>query len=205
MKLYYSPASCAMSAHIALEEARLPHQLEKVDLKTKVTETGIDYFRIHAQGAVPFLILDDGEGLSEAAVILQYIADQNPTAGLLPPVGSRDRLRVQEWLNYIATEMHKAHVPLFKAEYPDATKQLARAAIARAYDHVCAQLGDRAYLVADQFSVADAYLFTVVNWHQMVNIDLAKWPVLVAYQARIAARPAVEAAMQKEGLQTRAA
>ncbi len=205
MKLYYSPASCAMSAHIALEEAGIAHHLEKVDLKTKVTETGLDYYRIHTQGSVPFLILPDGEGLSEAAVILQYIAEQNPATGLLPPAGSRARLRVQEWLNYIATELHKAHVPLFKAEYPDAAKALARAALTRAYDHVAAQLGTRPYLVGDQFTVADAYLFTVLNWHAFIDLDLALWPTLAAYHARIKARPAVQAVMQKEGLQTRAA
>ena len=200
MKLFYSPGSCAMSPHIVLSEAGADYTLDRVDLATKTTEDGRPLKAINPQDAVPVLQLDGGETLTEGAAIVQYIADQMPQAGLLPPAGTLARARVQQWLNYIATEMHKAHVPLFKADYPRVTKDMAIANVKRAYDFVSAALADRPYLTGDAFTVADAYLFTIVNWHNFIGLDLAPWPVLVAYQARVAARPAVQKAMREEGL-----
>jgi len=200
MKLFYSPGSCAMSPHIVLSEAGADYTLNRVDLATKTTEDGRQLKAINPQDAVPVLQLDGGETLTEGAAIVQYIADQMPQAGLLPPAGTLARARVQQWLNYIATEMHKAHVPLFKADYPQVTKDMAIANVKRAYDFVSAALADRPYLTGDAFTVADAYLFTIINWHNFIGLDLAPWPVLVAYQARVAARPAVQKAMREEGL-----
>lgn len=200
MKLFYSPASCAMSPHIVLSETGTDYTLERVDLATKTTESGRPLKEINPQDAVPVLLLEDGETLTEGAAIVQYVADRRPEAGLLPPPATLARARVQQWLNYIATEMHKAHVPLFKADYPQSSKDLALASVKRSYDFVSAALADRPYLTGEEFTVADAYLFTVVNWHKFVGLDLAPWPVLVSYQARIAARPAVQRAMREEGL-----
>jgi glutathione S-transferase len=200
MKLYYSPGSCAMSPHIVLAETGLSYELDRVDLSTKTTEKGQPLKDINEQDAVPALLLDNGEVLTEGAAIVQYVADLNPEAGLLPAAGTLERARVQQWLNYIATEMHKAHVPMFKADYPAESKEIALANIKKAYDYVSAKLGDRQYLTGDAFTVADAYLFTILNWHNFIKLDLAPWPVLVAYQARVAARPAVQTAMREEGL-----
>jgi len=200
MKLFYSPGSCAMSPHIVLSEAGAAYALDRVDLATKMTETGQPLREINPQDAVPVLLLDGGETLTEGAAIVQYIADQRPEAGLLPPVGTLARARVQQWLNYIATEMHKAHVPLFKTDYPQSSKDLAITNIKRSYDFVSAALADRPYLLGETFTVADAYLFTIVNWHNFIGLDLSPWPVLAAYQARVAARPAVQQAMREEGL-----
>lgn len=200
MKLFYSPGSCAMSPHIVLSEAGARYALERVDLATKTTESGQRLADINPQDAVPVLLLEDGETLTEGAAIVQFVADQHPEAGLLPPAGTLERAKVQQWLNYIATEMHKAHVPLFKADYPEAAKALAIASVKRGYDFVSATLAERPYLVGDSFTVADAYLFTIVNWHNFIGLDLAPWPILVAYQQRIAARPGVRKAMAEEGL-----
>lgn len=200
MKLFYSPGSCAMSPHIVLSEAGAAYTLERVDLATKTTESGQPLSAVNPQDAVPVLLLDEGETLTEGAAIVQFVADQHPDAGLLPPAGTLARAKVQQWLNYIATEMHKAHVPLFKADYPQVTKDIALANVKRGYDFVSAALAERPYLTGETFTVADAYLFTIVNWHNFIGVDLAPWPVLVAYQARIAARPGVQKAMREEGL-----
>ncbi len=200
MKLFYSPGSCAMSPHIVLSEAGADYTLERVDLATKITDIGRPLHEINPQDAVPVLLLDDGETLTEGAAIVQYIADQRPEAGLLPPAGTLARARVQQWLNYVATEMHKAHVPMFKADYPQTSRDIALVNIKRAYDFVSETLAEQPFLIGDTFTVADAYLFTIVNWHSFIGLDLAPWPVLVAYQDRIAARPAVRKAMLEEGL-----
>lgn len=205
MKLFYSPGSCAMSPHIVLAEAGADYALERVDLTTKTTASGRPLREINPHDAVPALLLDDGEVLTEGAAIVQYVAERHPAAALLPPPATLARARVQQWLNYIATEMHKAHVPLFKADATPAARELALASVRRGYDVVSGALGDRPYLTGDAFTVADAYLFTIVNWHGFVGLDLAPWPVLVAYQARIAARPAVRRAMAEEGLLERVA
>jgi glutathione S-transferase len=200
MKLYYSPGSCAMSPHIVLSEAGLVYELVRVDLSTKTTESGRPLKEINPQDAVPVLELGGGETLTEGAAIVQYVADLNPAAGLLPPAGTLERARVQQWLNYIATEMHKAHVPLFKADYPQVTKDIALASVHSAYDFVSVALADRPFITGNDFTVADAYLFTVVNWHNFIALDLSPWPVLVAFQERVSARPAVVKAMCEEGL-----
>jgi glutathione S-transferase len=200
MKLYYSPGSCAMSPHIVLNEAGVAYALDRVDLSTKTTEAGLPLRDINEQDAVPVILLDNGETLTEGVAIVQFIADQHPGSGLAPAAGTLERARVQEWLNYTATEMHKAHVPLFKAEYPDEAKQIAITNIKKAYDFVARKLGQNMYLTGDTFTIADAYMFTIVNWHNFIKIDLSPWPALVAYQARVAARPAVQAAMREEEL-----
>lgn len=200
MKLYYSPGSCAMSPHIVLAEAGVSYELDRVDLSTKTTQDGGQLKDVHEQDAVPVLLLDDGDTLTEGAAIVQFIADRNPASGLAPAAGTIERARVQEWLNYIATEMHKAHVPLFKADYAQEAKQIALTNVKKAYDYVSRKLGDKAYLTGDTFTVADAYLFTIINWHNFINVDLSPWPVLADYQARVAARPAVQAALREEGL-----
>lgn len=200
MKLYYSPASCAMSVHIVLEEAGFSYDLERVDLQTKLTETGKNFNNINEQGAVPLLVLDNGEILTEGAAIVQYIADQKPASGLTPATGTLERARVYEWLNYLASEMHKAYIPLFKPEYSEAMKEAALVKVKKCYDHVSKKLGSKQYALGDKFTVVDAYLFTIINWHNFINLDLSPWPVLVAFQKRVSARPAVQAAMRKEGL-----
>lgn len=200
MKLYYSPASCAMSPHIVLCETGLAYELDRVDLATKTTASGRPLSAINDQDAVPALELASGEVLTEGAAIVQYIADQQPEAGLIPPAGSLERARVQQWLNYIATEMHKAHVPLFKADYPAVTKEIATASVRKSYDYVSGKLSDRPFLTGDRFTVADAYLFTILNWHGFIGLDLAAWPVLKDFHERVAARPAVVKAMAEEGL-----
>jgi glutathione S-transferase len=189
-----------MSPHIVLNELGLTYDLERVDLKTKTTETGKDFNAINEQGAVPFLVLDNGETLTEGAAIVQYLADQKPNIGLIPAAGTLERTRVQEWLNYISTEMHKTHVPLFKPDYPEESKKIALANVKKAYDYVSKKLGTKSYLLGEQFTVADAYLFTVINWHNFINLDISPWPVLVEYQKRVSARPSVIATMEKEGL-----
>ncbi|MEO8306235.1 MAG: glutathione transferase GstA [Betaproteobacteria bacterium] len=199
MKLYYSTAACSLAPHIALEEAGLPVELVKVDLRTHKLADGTDYYTINPKGYVPMLELDDGMRFSEVAVILQYIADRKP--GTLAPVyGTIDRYRVNEWLNFIATEIHKQFGPLWHAETPDATKAAQRALLKKRFDLVAKTLAKQSYLTGDSFTIADAYLFTVVNWSGILKFDLAPWPALQQFQARVAARPMVHAAMKAEHL-----
>jgi glutathione S-transferase len=200
MKLYYVPGACSLAPHIALREAGLPFDLDKVDLKTRTTKGGSDYRAINPKGAVPALGLDNGEVLTEAAVILQYISDLKPSAKLLPAAGSMERVRVQEWLNYVATEIHKGLGALFNPNLPADAKLVLRDGIAARFDFLSKHLEKRAYLYGESFTPADGYLFTVLGWTQWLEIDLGKWPVLKSYCERIAARPAVHAAMQAEGL-----
>lgn len=200
MKLYYTPGVCSLSPHIILEELGLTYEAEKVDLKTKRTETGKDYTAIAEKSAVPLLVLDNGEKLTEGVAIVQYLADLKPEAGLAPKNGSFERVRLQELLNYIATEFHKAHSPLFMPGCGEAAVEIYTKKIKSAYSYLSEKLKHKPYLLGEQFTVADAYGFTVINWHNVVNIDLSPWPVLVDYQKRIAARPAVQAAMRAEGL-----
>lgn len=200
MKLYYDPASCAMAAHIALVEAGLPHELERVDLERQLTASGADFRALNPKGHVPVLRMADGGLLTECAVILQYIADQVPHSGLAPPAGTLPRYRLQEWLNFIASDLHRGFTPLFGNHMPDAVNARARAQLARRFDYLTAALADRDWLLGDTFTIADAYLFTILNWVDFVALDLAPWPVLTAYARRAAARPAVRAAMAAEGL-----
>ncbi|HTO18043.1 MAG TPA: glutathione transferase GstA [Pseudomonas sp.] len=202
MKLYYAPGACSLSPHIVLRELGLDHQLERVDLRSQPhrTASGEDFSQISAKGYVPALRLADGELLTEGPAIVQYLADQKPEAGLLAPAGSLARARAQEWLNYIATELHKNFGALFRPDGPDEVKQAARAALAQRLRFTAEALQDREYLVGERFGVADAYLFVVLGWCQYLAIDLAPYPVLQAFQQRIAERPAVQGALKAEGL-----
>lgn len=199
MKLYYKAGACSLSPHIVLVEAGLPYTLESVDLKTKVTASGVEYTKINPNGYVPALQFDDGAVLTEGPAIIQYLADQVPAKKLAPPAGSLERARLQEWLNFIATEIHKSFGALFNPAAPEEAKIAAKALLGRRLDYVAQRLEGRDYLLGD-FSVADAYLFTVLNWCRPVGIDLATRPAVAAYQARVAARPAVQQAMREEGL-----
>jgi glutathione S-transferase len=200
MKLYYSPGACSLSPHIALREAGIDAELVKVDTKIHTLADGSDYYAINAKGYVPTLELDDGQRLTEGPAIVQYIADRKPAAGLAPTAGTLERYRLQEWLNFITAELHKQFSPLFAADTPADYRPIARQRIVKRFDWLAAELAHRAYLLGDRFTVADGYLFTVLNWSKFVGIDLANWPALVAYQARVAARPKVREAMIAEGL-----
>jgi len=200
MKLYYSPGACSLSPHIVLAEAGLPYTLERVDLKTKKTETGADFFAINPAGYVPTLVLDNGEVLTEGPAIVQYLADQAPASKLAPPAGSFERVRLQEVLNYISTELHKSFSPLFNPAAPEDWKTFMRGQIVRRLEPMEKRVAGGGCLMGG-FSVADAYLFTILGWTRLVGIDLkAERPALAEYQARIKARPGVEKAMREEGL-----
>ncbi|WP_027257614.1 MULTISPECIES: glutathione transferase GstA [Leisingera] len=201
MKLYYKPGACPLASHIALYETGQSFEIEAVDTAAGRTASGADYRAINPKGYVPALGLDDGSVLTEGAAVLQYIADSNPKAGLAPEAGTLARARMQEQLNWIGTELHKAFGPLFRDGTSEAGKDAARTAVAGKFDLIEAQLEDgREWLVADRFSVADAYLFVVSNWANFTGIDLARWPRLAAFVSRIAARPSAQAAMRAEGL-----
>jgi len=200
MKLYYAPGACSLSTHIALREAGYDVDLVKVDLASKKTETGDDFYAIAAKGQVPALKLDTGEVLTEGSAIVQYVADQKPEKKLAPAAGSMARYRLVEWLNYVASEMHKAVGALFNKKYSDDTKQIMKDALKPKFDYLSAQLKDRSFLMGDVFTVADGYLFTILSWTSHVGVDLSKWPVLTDYVARIGARPAVQATLKAEGL-----
>ncbi len=200
MKLYYTPGVCSLSPHIVLCEAGYDYDLEKVDLKTKTTESGQNFADINPKSSVPFLELGNGETLTEGSAIVQYLADQKPEAELAPANGTFERVRLQEWLNYISTDMHKTHFPLFFKECGEQAAEVYLKKLKREYDYVSKQLEGKQYIMGDQFTVADAYLFTVVNWSTFLDIDLSPWPVLVEYQARVSARPGVQKALKAEGL-----
>jgi glutathione S-transferase len=200
MKLYYSPGACSLSPHIALLEAGLPHDLAKVDLRTHRTADGTDYYTVNGKGSVPLLELDDGQRLTEGPAIVQYIADRSPASGLAPAAGTIERYRLQEWLNFVSTELHKSFSPLFDGAVPAEYKDMVRKRLGTRFDWLSAELQGKDYLMGARFTVADGYLFTVLNWCQWVGLDLAKWPVLASYVARVVARPKVQAAMEAEGL-----
>ena len=200
MKLYYSPGACSLSPHIALREAGLAFDLVKVDTAAKKTEAGEDYRRINPKGVVPALVRDDGTVLTEAAAIVQYIADRAPPHKLAPAHGSDDRYRMIEWLNYIATELHKGFSPLFKPNTPDDYKAIVKENLAKQFAFVEQKLAGREYLLGSTFTVADGYLFTILNWAHFVKIDLSPYPNIKAFMERVAARPAVREALKSEGL-----
>ncbi|HEY9538711.1 MAG TPA: glutathione transferase GstA [Kiloniellaceae bacterium] len=201
MKLYYMPGACSLASHITLRETGAAFDLDKVDGKQKRTERGADFTAINPKGYVPVLALDDGEVLTEGAAILQYIADQHPKAGLAPAAGTLARARLQEQLNFVASELHKAYSPLFNPALPEPEKAAARERVGQKLDVMETLLSDgRSYLVGDSFSVADAYFFVVANWSGHTGIDLERWPHVAAYQQRIAARETVQAALKAEGL-----
>ncbi len=200
MKLYFAPAACSMAPHIVLREAGLPCQLQKVDLSKHQTDTGEDYYKINPKGYVPALRLDNGELLTEVAAILQYLADQKPASGLSPSTGTMDHYRVIEWLNFISTEVHKQFGPMFNPKITPEWKQNQLNTLDRRFKYLSERLASNQYLFGEKFTIADAYLFTVLNWTGFLDIDLGKWPKLKDYVARIAARPAVKEAMKEEGL-----
>jgi len=200
MKLYYSPGACSLSPHIALLEAGVPFIAVKASTKTHLLDNGTDFYTINPKGYVPVLELDSGERLTEGPAIVQYIADRNPGSGLAPAAGSMERYRLQEWLNFITSEIHKQFSPLFAANTPAEYKAIQIEKLGKRFDWLSEQLEGKDYLMGKQFTVADAYLFTVVRWSQFVGIDLTRWPVLAAYQTRVAARPKVQEALLAEGL-----
>jgi len=201
MKLYYATHTCSLAPHIVAAEAGIPLELEKVDLRTHHTETGADYRKINPLGYVPTLRLDDGELLTEGAAILQYLADYAPETGLAPRPGTLERVRLQEWLNFIASELHKTFSPwLFHPEVGDPAQKYAKARLSDRFAFIERRLGDSPYLMGNKFTVADAYCFTIVGWSKFVGIDLAPYPRLASYIDRIAARPRVHEAMQAEGM-----
>ena len=195
MKLYYSPGTCSLSPLIALHEAGIAVELVKVDLKTRTTASGDDYLAINPKGYVPALQLNNGEVLTEGPAILQYIADLVPASNLAPANGTLARVRLQETLNFISSEIHKGFSPLFNPAAPAEWKTLVRENLGKRFDYLSRRLEKSPYLQGQQFSVADGYLFTVLGWCKWVEIDLAKWPVLTAYCANVAERPKVQAAL----------
>lgn len=200
MKLYYSPGACSLAPHIVMHEAGYTFDIEKVDVPTKKTASGGDYWKINPKGYVPALQLDDGAVLTEVAVICQYLADQKPAAGLAPAAGTMARYQLMEWLNFVATEVHKSIGALFNPKMTPEMKTVQLGVIERRLNALEKMMTGRQYLMGDAFSVADAYLFTVINWSRIHKIDLAQWPNIQAFMARVAARPKVQAAMQAEGL-----
>jgi glutathione S-transferase len=200
MKLYYFKGACALSPHIALLEAGLPFTLVRVDSKTKKTESGEDFLAINSKGAVPALQLDDGRVLTEGPAVVQYIADLKPDSGLAPRAGTFERYQLMEILNYITSEVHKSFSPLFNPASTPETKEAFVANLGKKFDWLTGFLGKKPFLLGDTFTVADGYLFTVLNWTTHVKIDLGKWPVLADFRERVANRPKVQEAMKAEGL-----
>jgi glutathione S-transferase len=200
MKLYYSPSACSLSPHIALREAGLAFEPVLASTKSHKLQDGTDYYSINPLGYVPMLELDDGTRLREGPAIVQYIADLVPTKNLAPANGTLPRYRLQEWLTFIGTEIHRSFTPLFNAAMPEEGKQIYRDRIASRFKWLDAQLKGKDYLMGDNFSVADGYLFAVSRWAKPMGIDLSQYPNLAAHHERVAARPAVREAMQFEGL-----
>lgn len=200
MKLYYSAGACSLAAHIALEEAGLKYEAISAPTKTKQLPDGSDYRKVNPLGYVPYLVLDDGQALRECAIICQYVADQAPARALIPPCGSMARYQLQMWMHFIATELHKGFSPLFNPAMPAEAKQVALARLQERLKFVDGELAGKAFVMGSDYSVADAYLFTVTHWAKPMAIDLAPYPNLLAWRERVAARPAVQAAMKAEGL-----
>ncbi|MEA3015577.1 MAG: glutathione S-transferase [Sphingomonadales bacterium] len=200
MKLYYAPAACSQAPHIAAREAKLPIDLAKVEFPSKRTADGEDLYAVNPKGAVPALRLDDGSVLTENAVILQYLADRAPGSELALPADGIERYRLLEWLNFIATELHKGFAPLWNPATPDAFKDATREALGKKFDYLQEQIGEGPYILGDRFSILDAYAFAVLNWTGIHAIDIGRWPGLAAYLQRVAERPAVRETLRAEGL-----
>lgn len=200
MKLFYAPGACSLSPHIVLLEAGIPFTAEKVDLRTKKTASGADFGSINSKGGVPALQLDDGRILTEGPAVVQYLADLKPESGLAPPPGSYERYQLMEMLNYITSELHKGFGLLFTPTTPADAKPVVIAALEKKFDWLSGFLGKKTFLFGDTFTVADAYLFTVLSWSSHVGIELAKWHVLTDYLARVGHRPKVQEALKAEGL-----
>jgi glutathione S-transferase len=200
MKLYYSPGACSLSPHIALLEAGLPYDLVKVDLRAKKIENGDDYLNVNPKGQVPALVMDNGELLTEGPVIVQIIADKAAGKNLAPSRDSTERYKLQEWLNYITGELHKNFGPMFSPLLGDDAKAFFKDRVMGKFKYVESVIAGRDYLMGKQFTVADGYLFTMLTWADRLKFDLSAMPNLLAYKARVAARPKVQEALTKEGL-----
>jgi glutathione S-transferase len=198
MKLYLTPRACSLAVDIVARELEIPLDLEWVDVRAKRLRDGSDYLAVNPKGQVPALRLPDGQHLTEGPVIVQYLADLRPKSGLLAPVTTLERYRVLEWLNFISSELHKGFTPLFRPSTPDEYRAIARQNLLGRLHWLNAQLTDRDYLTGPTFTVADAYCYTIVMWTKLHDIDLAPWPDLEAYVARVASRPSVKAAEQAE-------
>jgi glutathione S-transferase len=200
MKLYYSPGACSLSPHIVLREAGLAFEAVRADTKTKTLEGGGDYWTVNPLGYVPLLELDDGTRITEGPAIVQYIADRVPDKKLAPPVGTMERTKLQSWLNFVSSELHKGFSPLFNAAIPEEVKKVFRDRLGTRFAHVEKHLAGNDHLLGKEFSAADAYLFTISNWASRTGVDLQPYPNVLAYRKRVGARPAVQAAMKAEGL-----
>ena len=201
MKLYYKPGACSLASHIILKEIGSDFEIESVDTDIQVTESGADFTKINPKGYVPVLRTDGGQLLTEGAAVLQYLADQNPNVELAPKSGTLERAHLQEHLNFISSELHKAFGPFFSLNASDEEKQIAKQNVERKMDHFESLFSDgRKYLLGDKFSVADAYFFVVSNWTAPTGIGLDKWPHISAYSKRVAGREMVQQAMRAEGL-----
>ena len=200
MKLFFSPAACSLSPHIVLRESGLPFELVRIDMVARKTADGADYAKINPKGQVPALQLDDGQIITEGPAIVQYVADQNPSAGLVPAAGTIERYQVQGWLTHIGTELHKTFGPMFRPTTPDAYKAISKENLTAKYKNIDKHLAGRQYLVGERFGVADAYLFTVTRWSPRVELDLSPFPNVGAFMERVAARPKVKEALAEEGL-----
>ena len=200
MKLYYSPGACSLAPHIVLNELKEPHTLEKVDLGAKTTEAGADFTAVNSKGYVPTLEIAKGEVLTEVSTILQYLADKAKDTSLLPRFGTMERYRAMETLNFIASELHKGIGGLFNPAMPEEGKKAIVDRVSRRLRWLDAELARKPYLLGDSYSVADAYAFTVLGWSKWVKLDLSPYAHIIAYMDRIGARPAVQAALKKEGL-----
>jgi glutathione S-transferase len=205
MKLYFAPEACSLSPHIVLEELGLPFTLVKVDTKTKKTADGRDFLAINPKGYVPVLELDNGERLTEGPAIVQYLADLKPGAKLAPANGTFERSRLQEWLNFISTEIHKSYSPMFNAALPEAAKSIFKDKLIQRYAFVAATLDKQDYLLGARFTVADAYLFVVTRWARLFDIDVDQWPALARFMERVAARASALTALQTESQAKKAA
>jgi len=200
MKLYYSPGACSLSPHIALREAGLAFEPVLASTKSHKLQDGTDYYGINPLGYVPMLELDDGTRLREGPAIVQYIADLAPTKNLAPASGTLSRYRLQEWLTFIGTEIHKSYSPMFNPGMPEEAKAIFRTKLQSRYEWLNGELEGKDYLMGEHFTVADGYLFTVTNWTKPTGVDISPYANVQAWHARVAARPAVQEAMKTEGL-----
>ena len=204
MKLYYAPGACSLAPHLVLLQLGLPFTAERVSLRTKLTKDGVDYRTINPKGQLPALELDDGMLLTENAAVLQYIADQAPESGLAPAPGSFARYQLMEWLSYLSTEVHKRFSPMFSPGCTDEIREAAWRSLAAPLTYLAGKVDGARYLMGEQFTVADAYLFAILNWIGFAKFTMNDWPTLQAYHARVAALPAAQEAMKHEGLASRA-
>ncbi len=200
MKLYYSPGACSLAPHIVLNEAGLAYETEKVDLATKKTASGGDFLAINPKGYVPAITLDDGQLLTEVQVLCRYLADQKPQSNLMPKPGTMERYRVEEWMNYIASELHKGYSPLFRPNTPEEYKTIARENLAKRLALLDKALAGKQYLMGNAFTAADAYAFTILRWSPFTKVDLSPYANIKAYMARTEARPKVQQTLKEEGL-----